>query len=64
MTTLTRVPADPSDPRKRTTLREWLMAETAEGAGKQTGPHGLADQHHRKTWWQVMCLTGVDYFLS
>jgi len=62
VTTLTRVPADPSEPRKRTTLREWLMAETAEGAGKQTGPHGLADQHHRKTWWQVMCLTGVDYF--
>jgi hypothetical protein len=39
-------------------VREWLL----EGLPTRTpGPHARAPerQHH---WWQVMCLTGVDYF--
>ena len=37
----------------------WLLA----GAVKETeGPHGSAAQPHTHSWWQVMCLTGVDYF--
>src|SRR5262245_22292931 len=33
-----------------------MLQEVREPAG----PHGRTDHTHR--WWQVMCLTGVDYF--
>src|SRR6187401_21554 len=38
-------------------LRAWLMKGVArtEAPAEQTA-------HHQHSWWQVMCLTGVDYF--
>ncbi|MCW2837956.1 MAG: amino acid transporter, partial [Marmoricola sp.] len=35
-------------------LRHWLMHQP--GSETAQGPH------EGKPWWQVMCLTGVDYF--
>ncbi|HEX8888260.1 MAG TPA: hypothetical protein VF779_03740 [Pyrinomonadaceae bacterium] len=44
--------------RPRNGLQRWLFkgVKEAEGAHEQEGHH----QQH--SWWQVMCLTGVDYF--
>src|SRR5262245_58923829 len=40
-------------------LREWLL----QGWDQQQGPHSRpVDEHRTHRWWQVMCLTGVDYF--
>jgi hypothetical protein len=36
-------------------LRRWLMAAPGERVGAQKQPHTAP-------WWQVVCLTGVDYF--
>jgi hypothetical protein len=36
----------------------WLF----KGIKEVEGPHEKEGQHHQHTWWQVMCLTGVDYF--
>jgi len=41
-------------------LKAWLLQpqpQEAEGPYEQEGRHG-----HTHPWWQVMCLTGVDYF--
>src|SRR5215208_6451835 len=43
----------------RSPLRRWLL----KGHLKEIeGPHEREGQHHPHPWWQVMCLTGVDYF--
>jgi hypothetical protein len=42
-------------------FRHWLLSGLVDETGTQQGPHGrLPERTH--TWWQVMCLTGVDYF--
>jgi hypothetical protein len=44
-------------------LRSWLMKGAREEPRGHLGPHP-PPVHTEKThkWWQVMCLTGVDYF--
>ena len=58
--TVTLTVARPSEPPSR--LRAWLMqgrpSEVESSYAKRHGGHD-APQH---PWWQVMCLTGVDYF--
>ncbi len=40
-------------------FKEWLL----EGDTRQAeGPHVRRVEEHTHPWWQVMCLTGVDYF--
>ncbi|WP_427134382.1 amino acid transporter [Pseudarthrobacter sp. S9] len=65
MTTLSRPPADPSaaQPRRRSSLRNWLLFGLQDSKGAHQGPGGVPTAHEKKhSWWQVMCLTGVDYF--
>ncbi|HEX5706095.1 MAG TPA: hypothetical protein VFX96_02285 [Pyrinomonadaceae bacterium] len=40
-------------------LKRWLL----QGQIKEIeGPHEPPGRHRKHPWWQVMCLTGVDYF--
>lgn len=40
-------------------LKRWLL----QGYLLEVeGPHEPEGRHHTHKWWQVMCLTGVDYF--
>ncbi|MCU1606684.1 MAG: amino acid transporter [Modestobacter sp.] len=50
-------------PQARSPLRAWLMHDEAQRGAEHSGPHReSAEDRHRKPWWKVMCLTGVDYF--
>jgi hypothetical protein len=40
-------------------FKNWLLKGRSE---EMEGPHEREGQHHQHSWWQVMCLTGVDYF--
>ena len=65
MTTLSRPPADPSAlrPGAGDHFRNWLLFGLQDAKGIHQGPGAVSDSHLKKhTWWQVMCLTGVDYF--
>jgi hypothetical protein len=49
----------PGPPRPLSPFKRWLL----EGYVREMeGPHEPAGRHHTHSWWQVMCLTGVDYF--
>lgn len=37
----------------------WLLQGQVQ---KTEGPHEAEHKHQQHAWWQVMCLTGVDYF--
>ena len=44
-------------------LRSWMMHDVREEDATQTGPQASPHQLEKtRSWWQVMCLTGVDYF--
>ncbi|MCP8999289.1 amino acid transporter [Pseudarthrobacter sp. RMG13] len=64
MTTMSRPPADPSALRatRKEALGSWLLHGLEDAKGTHQGPGGLADEQRKHHWWQVMCLTGVDYF--
>ncbi len=46
----------------RPRVRQWLLQGLNERSGEHQGPHGVTPEEHRRAWWKVMCLTGVDYF--
>jgi hypothetical protein len=37
----------------------WLLAEAVEDV---PSPQAKEDRSEQNSWWQVVCLTGVDYF--
>src|SRR5918997_1346770 len=40
-------------------LKRWLLADVVEDVPGPEAKEGQSEQH---AWWQVVCLTGVDYF--
>ncbi|HVK05408.1 MAG TPA: hypothetical protein VM490_18165 [Armatimonadaceae bacterium] len=55
----------PQPPKKQTTrtlspFKRWLLQGHVREPEGPHQPEGTA--HHTHPWWQVMCLTGVDYF--
>ncbi|MBP1235327.1 hypothetical protein JOE40_000795 [Arthrobacter sp. PvP102] len=65
MTTMSRPPADPqaARPGAGDNFRNWLLFGLVDAKGIHQGPGAVSDSHLKKhPWWQVMCLTGVDYF--
>jgi hypothetical protein len=54
-----------ADQRRPSKLRRWLLSDITPEPATLMGPHRLPqpeEKTHGHTWWQVMCLTGVDYF--
>src|SRR2546423_7012319 len=45
--------------RERGKFKRWMLKGHAR---EIEGPHEREGQHQQHAWWQVMCLTGVDYF--
>lgn len=42
-------------------MKHWMLGGLADRTGLHPGPHATETERTRP-WWQVMCLTGVDYF--
>jgi hypothetical protein len=62
---MSRPPSDPSAvrPGAGDNFRRWLLFGLQDAKGVHQGPGAVSDSHLKKhAWWQVMCLTGVDYF--
>ncbi|NEN07468.1 APC family permease [Diaminobutyricibacter tongyongensis] len=51
----------PPPRRQLSPFRHWLLKGIVDERGQHQGPHGQAPERTHP-WWQVMCLTGVDYF--
>jgi hypothetical protein len=50
-------------PERASPVRNWLLQGQSPKGRRFPGPHAHPATAHRKhAWWQVMCLTGVDYF--
>src|SRR6478752_120328 len=41
-------------------VRGWLLADL--NPDQSAGPYADPRHTHQRPWWQVMCLTGLDYF--
>src|ERR1700712_902965 len=48
-------------PADRGAFRHWLLSGLIDERGTHQGPHARRPERTH-SWWQVMCLTGVDYF--
>jgi hypothetical protein len=57
-------PTDTQTPPQTTSpLRDWLLQGRPRKRRGIPGPHAHPEATHKThRWWQVMCLTGVDYF--
>jgi len=65
MTTMSRPPEGLLAPKPgpAAALRAWLLHDLPRATGLSHGPHAVSVAEGSKhPWWQVMCLTGVDYF--
>jgi hypothetical protein len=56
------IPTAPSALGARSRFAQWLLAGQAEAQREGPYEHAAHSQTHAHPWWQVMCLTGVDYF--
>ncbi|MDQ1555972.1 MAG: hypothetical protein QOI02_974 [Actinomycetota bacterium] len=54
-------PTRPKRLRRRSALSVWLLDGLKDQSGAHPGPH-VEEVEKTKSWWRVMCLTGVDYF--